>query len=267
MIRLNNIGMTFPDGTVALTEVSTTLEDGTITALLGTSGAGKSTLLRTLNHLCQPTTGTVEIAGLGILSTGSKLRQHRSRTGMIFQLHHLHMSRSSLDNVLMGRLGRVGNWKSLWPAPSEEVDFAYACLERVGIGEKALQRADELSGGQRQRVGIARALFMRPTLILADEPVASLDPATSMRVLELITDICREDGLTAVISLHQVDLARKFSDHILALQTGRVLFDGPTHNFTTEIEHRLYGLPLPAAATFSSQPDPALAVLAAGKTH
>ena len=144
---------------------------------------------------------------------------------MVFQHHQLIERHTALQNVLTGRLAYHSTWRSLFPLPRAELEYALRCLERVGLGEKALARVDQLSGGQQQRVGIARALAQQPSMILADEPVASLDPATSERVLTLLRDICREDGITAVMSLHQLEYARRFADRIIGLANARIVFD------------------------------------------
>ncbi|MGL5114805.1 MAG: phosphonate ABC transporter ATP-binding protein, partial [Beijerinckiaceae bacterium] len=158
---------------------------------------------------------------------GTALRRHRRRIGMIFQQHQLIGRRSVLDNVLTGRLGYRSSLASLLPFPAAEKSSALKAIERVGLIDHALRRADQLSGGQQQRVGIARALIQEPEVILADEPVASLDPATAERVLSLIHAIAKQDGLTAIVSLHQLEFARRFADRIVALAGGRVVFDGP----------------------------------------
>jgi phosphonate transport system ATP-binding protein len=206
--------------------VSLEIREGEITVLLGSSGAGKSTLLRCLNHLQVPTSGRIRIRSGGDLRNPRTLREHRRSTGMIFQLHQLIERQTALRNVLMGRIGYYPTLRSLFPLPRREYELALECLARVSLAEKALTRVDQLSGGQRQRVGIARTLAQQPRLVLADEPVASLDPATSEDILELLRKVCREDGLTAVVSLHQVELARRFADRIVGLAHGRVVCDG-----------------------------------------
>jgi phosphonate transport system ATP-binding protein len=171
------------------------------------------------------------------------LRAHRRATGMVFQQHQLIGRVSVLGNVLTGRLGYHSGLRTLLPFGAAEKRLALEALERVGLLEKALERADRLSGGQQQRVGIARALVQRPRLILADEPVASLDPATALRVMELLHGICRADGLTAIVSLHQVDLARRFGERIVGLAAGRVVFDGPPEALDEAAIARIYGAP------------------------
>ena len=226
MIRLENISMTYPNGFMGLHPVSLEFLSGQFTVLIGTSGAGKSTLLRCLNFLNRPTTGRITVEDLGRLEPGRKLREHRRRTAMIFQQHQLIGRHTALQNVLVGSVGFHKTLRGLWPLPASDQKLALACLERVGLLNKAFERADKLSGGQQQRVGIARALVQQPRLILADEPVASLDPATASGILSLLHSICKEDGIPAVVSLHQVELAKRFADRVVGLSLGRVVYDG-----------------------------------------
>jgi phosphonate transport system ATP-binding protein len=226
MIRLENVSLTYPNGFMGLHPLSVEFLSGQFTVLIGTSGAGKSTLLRCLNFLNRPTTGSIEVEGLGLLQPGRVLREHRRRTAMIFQQHHLIGRHTALQNVLQGRVGYHSTLRGLWPLPEADQRLALECLERVGLLEKAFERADNLSGGQQQRVGIARALVQQPCLILADEPVASLDPATSTNVLSLLHAVCKEDGIPAIVSLHQVELAKRFADRVIGLSQGKVAYDG-----------------------------------------
>ncbi len=224
---------------VALRKIDLAFEPGAFTVLLGPSGAGKSTLLRCLNGLARPSEG--EVLGPDGLPILRRLRAHRRETGMVFQQHQLIGRLSVLDNVLIGLLGQRSPWAALLPASRAERERALDALDRVGLLDRALTRADALSGGQQQRVGIARALAQRPRLILADEPVASLDPVTAARVLDLLARICREDGITAIVSLHQVDFARRYADRIVALAAGAVVFDGPPGLLAEADITRIYG--------------------------
>lgn len=226
LIDVEDVSVEYAGGTRALDAVRVQIRKGETTILLGRSGAGKSTLLRCLNRLQAPTSGRVRVEDVGDLADPGAAEEHRRRTGMIFQLHHLHARRTALQNVLTGRVGRYSALRGLFPLPERDVRLALDCLDRVGLADKALRRVDQLSGGERQRVGIARALVQQPRLILADEPVASLDPATAGPLLERIRTICREDGLTAVLSLHQLDYARAFGERILGLAAGRIALDG-----------------------------------------
>ncbi|NEQ53263.1 MAG: phosphonate ABC transporter ATP-binding protein [Leptolyngbya sp. SIO3F4] len=227
MVGLENVGITYANGVTALESVSLQLNRGEFAVVLGSSGAGKSTLLRTINYLNPPTKGSVTADGLGDLSDPQVLRLHRQRTGMIFQQHQLIERHSALQNVLMGRLAYYSFWRSLFPLPQVDQRLALDCLERVGLIDKALTPVKALSGGQKQRVGIARALAQQPQLMLADEPIASLDPASSHRVLSLLRNICKTDGIAALLSLHQVDFAKEYGDRIIGLAHGRIIFDGP----------------------------------------
>lgn len=247
MISLKDVKVEFPGGVTALQSTSLELRSGQFTVLLGASGAGKSTLLRTLNYLQRPTAGSIVVQGLGELNNARRLHQHRRATGMIFQQHQLIGRQSALANVLLGRVGYHSTFRSLLPLPKADRHLALECLERVGLLHKALERVDCLSGGQQQRVGIARALAQRPRLMLADEPVASLDPATSDRVLSLLQRICREDGIAMIVSLHQVEHARNYSDRIVALDQGRVVFDGAPAKLTNRVLEKIYHHPVSRA--------------------
>lgn len=239
------IEVTYPNGTRALQRTSLQFIQGQFTVLLGSSGAGKSTLLRCLNGLVRPSAGRVLAPGIGHIADATALRQHRRQTGMVFQQHHLIGRRSVLDNVLTGRLGFHAPWATWLPWSRAERALALAAIDRVGLLDRALDRADQLSGGQQQRVGVARALVQSPRILLADEPVASLDPATAERLLALMHDICKSDGLTAVVSLHQLDFARQFADRIVGLHAGAVIFDGPPAALSHDVAARLYGAPSP----------------------
>jgi phosphonate transport system ATP-binding protein len=176
-----------------------------------------------------------------------RLREHRKRTGMIFQHHQLIPRHSALKNVLLGRLGYKSLWQSLMASSQQEQIDALACLDKVGLIEKALERCDALSGGQQQRVGIARALVQEPRLILADEPVASLDPASADKVLATLKQICQQDHIPTVISLHQLEYARAFADRIIGLSDGRVVFDGPVSALTPDAVKHIYRNPTPSS--------------------
>lgn len=239
MIQLHDIAVKY-DSFTALHSTSLEFVPGQFTVLLGASGAGKSTLLRSLNMLAQPSTGHINIDGLGILNTAKRLHEHRKRTGMIFQQHQLIGRQNVLANVLLGRIGYHAFWRTLFPLPRSERLIALECLERVGLLDKAFERVDCLSGGQQQRVGIARALAQQPRLMLADEPVASLDPVSSRQVLAQLKRICREDGITTIVSLHQVDLAREYADRIIGLSNGRVVFDAIPEALTPAQSAALY---------------------------
>jgi phosphonate transport system ATP-binding protein len=241
MLELKDLSMRFPGGVNALWPTSLKIHKGQFTVLLGMSGAGKSTLLRCLNFLNMPTTGRVNVSGLGTLNGNRKLlRSHRRQTAMIFQQHQLIGRYSALKNVLTGRIGNYSSLRTFLPLPRQDQIIALECLDRVGLLDKALVRADNLSGGQQQRVGIARGLAQQPEMILADEPVASLDPATSEKVLSLLYRICKEDGLTAIVSLHQVELAKDFADRVIGLVDGKIVFDGKRFDLSGDILDLIY---------------------------
>jgi len=240
-VELKDVEVVYPNGTVALKPVTLDIADDQITVLLGPSGAGKSTLLRALNRLVVPKRGSVSVRGLGELKSKKAVRRYRLHTGMVFQQHQLIARLSALQNVLLSRIGNYSFARSLMPLPKTDRFWALECLDRVGLLEKALVRCDSLSGGQQQRVGIARAIAQRPNLILADEPVASLDPAASERVLGTLRTICRQDGIPAVISLHQLEYARTFADRIIGLSQGEVVFDGAPAALHESALERIYG--------------------------
>lgn len=247
MLAVSDLEVTYRNGVQALTKTNVTFERGKFIVLLGTSGAGKSTLLRCLNGLVRPTKGDVIVDGLGsIFRNRSGLREHRRRTGMVFQQHHLIGRLTALKNVLTGRLASHGTLRTLLPLPRSDRMIALEALDRMGLADRALDRADQLSGGQQQRVGIARAIAQRPEIILADEPVASLDPETSVKVLRDLHRICREDGITAVVSLHQVDLARQFADRVLGLANGHIVFEGAISELGSAALDKIYKASAPA---------------------
>ncbi|MDR3636553.1 MAG: phosphonate ABC transporter ATP-binding protein [Isosphaeraceae bacterium] len=219
---------------------------GAFVVVLGPSGAGKSTLLRCLNGLVRPNGGSVIVDG--IVLDRRHLATVRKRVGFIFQGVNVHGNQTVLQNVLVGRLAEKAPWGVLFS--KEDHRIALAAIDRVGLGEKAAVRASSLSGGQRQRVGIARALAHDPAVLLADEPVSSLDPVTGREILELLRAINRERGTTVVCNLHDVGLATRVADRLLGLRAGEIVFDGPPDQLTTENLARLYGecLPDPFAA-------------------
>ena len=228
MLKIEHLTKIYEGGVKALDDISLTVEDGEFLVIIGLSGSGKSTLLRCINRLIEPTEGRITWDGQDITAaSGSEMRRIRRQIGMIFQQFNLVKRSPVLTNVLSGRLGYVNPWRSaLGRWPKKEVAKALHNLERVGIGEQAYKRADELSGGQQQRVGIARALMQEPKLMLADEPVASLDPATSHSVMKYIELLNTEDGVTVLCSLHFLSLARAYATRIVALKGGQLVFDG-----------------------------------------
>ncbi len=218
--------------THAVAGVSLSVGEGELVALLGPSGSGKSTLFRCVSRLARPDAGAVHVAGVRIDELeGRALRDKRRAIGLIFQQFNLIGRLSALDNVLAGRLGSVGTLRATFRAfSSEDRQLALAVLDRVGLLDKAYQRADSLSGGQQQRVAIARVVAQRSRIILADEPVASLDPTSANNVLTLLRSIARERGIAVLCSLHQTDLARGFADRIVAMKQGKVMLDAAVGN-------------------------------------
>jgi phosphonate transport system ATP-binding protein len=226
MIEAADLVMRYPTGRLALDGASLTVEPGELVVVLGHNGSGKSTLLRCIAGLLRPTAGLVHVAGQELTRlTGRRLASARMALAMIFQHGHLVGRRSVLANVLCGTLGRHRGVASAFGAlPWSEADFAGACLDAVGLTSFARQRADTLSGGQAQRVAIARALAQRPKAMLADEPVASLDPEAAEEIMRLLRRLASHDGLPVVCVLHQPELARRYADRILGLRQGRTMF-------------------------------------------
>ena len=229
-VRFTNVTKRFSPTVLGLDDVTVDFPAHEVTVLLGLSGSGKSTLLRHINGLHRSTSGSVNVLGIDVSSASeAELRRLRSRIGFIFQSFNLVGPMSVLENVCSGRLGSLkGPRMGLFSYPKAVKHDALDQLERVGLADRAFQRADTLSGGQKQRVAIARALIQRPEILLADEPVASLDPVSSKQVTDLITRISREENLTVIATLHQVQLAMDFSDRIIGLQAGQVVLDRST---------------------------------------
>lgn len=243
MLRLVGLSKRYKTGDLALKRVDLEVPDGQVMALIGPSGAGKSTLIRCINRLVEPTSGAVFLNDLNVTTLSSgKLRRARRRMGMIFQEYALVERLTVMENVLSGRLGYVGFWRSYFRKfPQSDIDEVFRLLERVGLGHMVDKRADELSGGQRQRVGICRALIQNPDLLLVDEPTASLDPKTSRQIMRLIVELCEERGLSAIINIHDVLLAQMFSKRIVGLDQGTIVYDGPPAGLTPEVLTEIYG--------------------------
>jgi phosphonate transport system ATP-binding protein len=240
--------VTYPGGVHALRDITLEIPDGEMLVVVGLSGAGKSTLIRAINGLVPLSSGDVTVEGQSVAkASGAELRRIRSRIGMIFQTFNLVKRTSVLNNVLMGRLHATATWRALlgW-YPPDQVEIAMQALERVGIVDKAYVRAANLSGGQQQRVGIARALAQQPTTILADEPVASLDPPTSHVVMRDLQRINRELGITTIVNLHFLDLARVYGERIIGMRDGRVVYDGSGADADEGVFRDIYGRSLTA---------------------
>lgn len=247
ILQVERLSKQYSDGTAALSDVSFSLEPGEFVAVIGPSGAGKSTLLRCINRLVEPTGGSVLF---GSIHSGKasrhQVRQLRRQVGMIFQGYNLIQRVSVLRNVLHGRLGYVDPIRgALGWFSQQDIQEAKAILARLGLEQQMYKRADELSGGQQQRVGIARALCQKPKLILADEPIASLDPLTSKAIMDHLHRICREDGITCIVNLHQVEVAKTYATRIIGMHKGRMVFDGRPNELTDQaISHIYEGSPV-----------------------
>jgi phosphonate transport system ATP-binding protein len=243
MLVIENLTKRYATGDLAIDKVSLSVPPGQVVGLIGPSGAGKSSLIRCVNRLVEPSEGRVRLGDtdLTVLSR-SGLSQARRRMGMIFQEYALVDRLTVMENVLSGRLGYVGFWRSfLRRFPQADIDRAFAVLDRVGLMEHLDKRADALSGGQRQRVGIARAVVQEPDLLLVDEPTASLDPKTSRQIMRLIVEVCGERQLAAIVNIHDVALAQMFVQRIVGLRKGRVVFDGPPDGLTPAVLTEIYG--------------------------
>ena len=243
MLQVENLTKVFPNGTVAVKNVSFEVQDGEFLAVIGLSGSGKSTLLRCINRLIDPTEGRVIWNGQDITAAqGEGLRHVRRQIGMVFQQFNLVRRSSVMVNVLSGRLGYAHPvWSLVHRFSPADRQRAIAALERVGIAEKADDRADQLSGGQQQRVGIARALMQEPQLMLADEPVASLDPVLAHSILQYLELLNRQDGITVLCSLHFLDLVHRYATRVIGLKDGELVFDGLPAELTPERFTEVYG--------------------------
>src|SRR4030042_194075 len=243
MLKIIELVKIYDGGVLALDKVSFEVPEGQFVAVIGLSGSGKSTLLRCINRLVEPTAGQVIWQGQDITrAPQEELRPIRRRIGMIFQNFNLVSRSSVLTNVLSGRLGYLNPLWSLFNYfPREDVACALRNLERVGIADKATARADDLSGGQQQRVGIARALMQEPRILLADEPVASLDPVLAHSIMRILKKLNQEDGISVICSLHFLDLVQQYADRAIALNQGRVVFDGYPHEIDDQRFKEIYG--------------------------
>ena len=242
-LRIKNLKKKFKD-TVAINGVNLEIEEGKITGIIGRSGSGKSTLLRMINRLIEPTEGTIEFNDTIITDIkGKALRKWRSECAMIFQQFNLVDRLDVLTNVLIGSLGRNYSFLNLFGYFSKEEKInALRNLNRFELTEKSLQRSGTLSGGQQQRVAIARALMQKPKILLADEPISSLDPKNSKRVMDDMLKINRGDGITIICNLHSLEIAKKYCDRLIGLSEGEVVFDGKPNELTASISKKLYDL-------------------------
>jgi phosphonate transport system ATP-binding protein len=243
MLTITDLQKVYPNGTKALINVSFKVEQPQVIAIIGPSGAGKSTLIRCINRLVEPSSGRIMLDEIDIASLSRReLRKARRRMGMIFQEYNLVDRLTVMENLLSGRLGYVSFWRA-WRRkfPPKDVVAAFKLLERVGLEGYQDTRADALSGGQRQRVGIARALMQAPDLLLVDEPTASLDPKTSRQIMRLLVELVEEQGTPALVNIHDVALAQTFSDRILGLRKGEIVFEGTSQDVTEQVLTDIYG--------------------------
>lgn len=243
MIKFLNVGKTYPNGVEALKNINLEIQDGEFVAIIGLSGAGKSTLLRLINKMIESTSGQIFINDLEVSSlTGNKLRMARRNIGMIFQSFNLVKRTSVYNNVLAGRVAYHSTFKTIFGLfPKEDKLIALEAIETMGILDKAFIRADQLSGGQQQRVALARALAQKPQIILADEPVASLDPITTVVVMNDFKRINQQMGITVVANMHHVDLALKYATRIIGIKAGEIVYDGPSKDITDDKLVQIYG--------------------------
>lgn len=242
MIKMEQVTKIYPNGTVGLQDISLEINQGEFVAIIGTSGAGKSTLIRTINRLVPISSGTLMVDDVVVPKLkGKELRDFRKKVGMIFQSYNLVPRVSVLRNVMSARVPNMSVFRVLFGLYSEEDKLiGLEALKRVGILDKAFVRTDQLSGGQQQRVSLARTLAQEPAILLADEPVAALDPVTAEAVMEDFKRINEELNQTVLINIHHVELALKYAHRIIAVKEGRLVFDGPSHEVTQDILDEIY---------------------------
>ena len=243
MIIFDHVSKVYPNGTVGLDDVNLTIQDGEFVAIIGRSGAGKSTLLRSVNRMHQITAGTLTVDGTDVSAlSGKSLRRFRRGIGMVFQSFNLVTRTTVIKNVLSARVPDMPFWRVLLGAFRKEDKIkALESLDKVGILDKAYIRADQLSGGQQQRVALARTLTQDPRIILADEPVAALDPVTAKQVMQDFVRINKEMGISILLNIHHVELAIEYADRIIGIRAGRIVYDGPSANVDKNVLNAIYG--------------------------
>ena len=242
MIKFDNVSKVYPNGFKGLKNVSLEIEQGEFVAIIGLSGAGKSTLIRTINRVHDITEGTLTVDGVNVNDLkGKSLRQFRRNIGMIFQSFNLITRTTVLNNVLTSNIPDLPFWRVLLGAyPKEQKVIALEALDKVGILDKAYTRCDQLSGGQQQRVALARTLAQQPKIMLADEPVAALDPVTARQVMDDFKRINKEMNISVLINIHHVDLALEYCDRVIGIRAGEVVYDGPSKEVTQEVLDQIY---------------------------
>ncbi len=242
LLELKNVSKTYSGGTKALQDVSFSIEEGEIVAIIGPSGAGKSTLMRCINRLVDTTEGSVVFDGENITDISKKnLRRVRTKTGMIFQHYNLVDRLSVVANVLHGRLGHKSTLSGAVGHYTErEKEDAFKIIDALGLTEQAYKPCNALSGGQKQRVGIARALMQEPKLLLCDEPIASLDPSSAKVIMDHLQDINKNMHITVILNLHQVDVAIKYAQRIIGITAGHIVYDGPANQLDKRTIHEIY---------------------------
>ncbi|EEX11748.1 MAG: phosphonate ABC transporter ATP-binding protein [Salipiger thiooxidans] len=242
MLKITDLVKSYGGGAPVLKNLDLTIEGESVVSIIGSSGAGKSTLLRCINRLVEPTSGSIVLNGTELTSLkGRQLRAARRKIGMVFQGFNLVDRLTVMENVQSGRLGYISTWAAIMRRyPKEDIRRAYELMERVGIAQYANTRADQLSGGERQRVGVVRALMQEPEILLADEPTASLDPKTSEQIMGLLRDLAGELKLPVLINIHNVTEARKYTDRIVGMRFGRIIFDDLPDALDEEAMERIY---------------------------
>ncbi|MBT3204413.1 MAG: phosphonate ABC transporter ATP-binding protein [Gammaproteobacteria bacterium] len=243
MLKIEGLTKAYTTGTKALNNVSLSIDEPQVVAIIGPSGAGKSTLIRCINRLVEPTSGVVELNGTNLVTLkGGALRKARRRIGMIFQEYNLVERLTVMENILSGRLGYVSFLQAFRRSfPKDDVSAAFRLLDRVGLKGYQDTRADALSGGQRQRVGIARALIQRPELLLVDEPTASLDPKTARQVMRIMVELALEQNTPTIVNIHDVPLAKSFANRVIGMRDGEIVFDGNPDDLTETELTNIYG--------------------------
>jgi len=242
VLEFKNVSKVYNKMTTALADVSFAVNEGEIVSIIGPSGAGKSTVLRCINRLVNASSGEITFDGHNVINAGKKeIRQIRKKIGMVFQHYNLVYRLSVVENVLHGRLGsKLSVVGAMGHYTEKEKELAFQILEKLNLTDQAYKRCDELSGGQKQRVGIGRAIMQAPRLLLCDEPIASLDPSSAKIIMDHLHDISRTMNYTCILNLHQVDVALRYSDRIIGLAEGRVIYDGPPDKLDRGTIHKIY---------------------------